>query len=297
MAAKPSSGLQLSFAPEYDRQLPMLFHGPALIELANTGASKLAKYLIQRSEQYIIKNTVTYADFFEACHRRMWENYRAEYVYKNAIARKILLGCHSLQTTKFLTEFRVEQCKADVVLINGTSTVYEIKTELDSLDRLQSQLLSYCRVFDHVYVATHDSFAKKLEEVVDDRVGIIVLSDNYSFRKIKKAVSNKHAVVQTAIFDSLRREEYMRILRDAKFEIPNVPNTQIYSVCKKLFSQLDPITAHDGMVKVLHEREPSEALKALVENGPDSLKAVLLSTGLSDKQVNNLSDYLYTASL
>lgn len=292
MASKPSSGLQLSFDREYERQLPLLFHGPALLELANKGHSVLASYLLDRAKRSVFNEHLTYADFYEACHGVMWERYRSEYVYKNAIASKILLGRHSLGTTKFLTEFRVEQCKADVVLINGTSSVYEIKTELDSLDRLNSQLISYCRVFDRVYVVTHDTFANKLADSTADHIGILVLSDEYSFKEMRKAQSNKLSVSPESIFDSLRRDEYMQILKSTIGDVPNVPNTQIYAACKRLFCELTPEVAHDGMVAALRRRKPSDALKALVQNGPESLRAALLSAELSDKQVTSLAQAL-----
>lgn len=51
---------------------------------------------------------------------------RDEYVYRAAITHKILLGTHSLNTACMLNEFRVGVCKADVAILNGTATVYEI---------------------------------------------------------------------------------------------------------------------------------------------------------------------------
>ena len=62
---------------------------------------------------------------------------RDEYIYKAALTHNVLLGTHSLKTASMLAEFRVGQCKADVAILNGTSTVYEIKSERDSLDRLE----------------------------------------------------------------------------------------------------------------------------------------------------------------
>jgi len=73
------------------------------------------------------------------------EGYRHEYVYKAALTQKIFLGRHSLQTASMLSEFRVGQCKADLVILNGTSTVYEVKSERDSLDRLERQVAAWTR--------------------------------------------------------------------------------------------------------------------------------------------------------
>ena len=67
-------------------------------------------------------------------------NYRNEYFYKNTLLNKLLLGVHSVNTTTALTEVAIAKSKADFVLINGKAVVYEIKTELDNLDRLSSQI-------------------------------------------------------------------------------------------------------------------------------------------------------------
>ena len=62
-------------------------------------------------------------------------NYRNEYFYKNTLLNKLLLGVHSINTTTALTEVPIAKSKADFVLINGKAVVYEIKTELDNLER------------------------------------------------------------------------------------------------------------------------------------------------------------------
>ena len=64
---------------------------------------------------------------------------RDEYVYRAALTNKVLMGTHSLNTACMLTEFRVGACKADLVILNGTATVYEIKSERDSLSRLANR--------------------------------------------------------------------------------------------------------------------------------------------------------------
>ncbi|MEI9986083.1 MAG: sce7726 family protein [Aliidongia sp.] len=53
-----------------------------------------------------------------------------------SVTQKILMGKHSLRTASMLNEFRAGSCKADLVILNGTATVYEIKSERDSLTRL-----------------------------------------------------------------------------------------------------------------------------------------------------------------
>lgn len=42
-----------------------------------------------------------------------------------------------------IPEFNVGASKADLAVFNGTSTVYEIKSEIDSTERLKSQMGDY----------------------------------------------------------------------------------------------------------------------------------------------------------
>lgn len=70
------------------------------------------------------------ADAFEAALSILRTgHHRDEYVYKAALTQKVLLGTHSLKTACMINEFRVADCKADLVILNGTAAVYEIKSE------------------------------------------------------------------------------------------------------------------------------------------------------------------------
>ncbi|MBC8060944.1 MAG: sce7726 family protein, partial [Clostridiaceae bacterium] len=54
--------------------------------------------------------------------------------------------------------------KADFILINGSAVVYEIKTELDTLDRLDSQIENYYKAFTKVCVITSESNYNKVQK-------------------------------------------------------------------------------------------------------------------------------------
>lgn len=85
------------------------------------------------------------------------EGYRHEYIYKAAPTHKILLGKHSLHSASVINEFRVGECKADVAILNGTATVYEVKSERDSLAWLERQIRANATVFAKVYVIASES--------------------------------------------------------------------------------------------------------------------------------------------
>ena len=71
------------------------------------------------------------------------KSYRNEYFYKNTLLNKLIINVHRVNTTTALTEVPIAKSKADFIMINGKAVVYEIKTELDSFDRLENQILFF----------------------------------------------------------------------------------------------------------------------------------------------------------
>jgi hypothetical protein len=238
--------------------------------------------------------------FFDWIYNLLFKNYRNEYIYKNAIANKILLGKHSLNTSHMLTEFRVDNCKADAVVINGTSTVYEIKSEFDSFARLESQIKAYFQIFDHINVITSNSQATKLKLILPDAVGILVLTDRSTISTIRESKSNKKNIKLDTLFDSLRKKEYVKIVEEYYETIPNVPNTQIYRECKKLFCKIPSEKAHDLTMNTLRKRKNIKVLKEFITKAPSSLSAYALSIcnekakmrGLMSNFTNNVGSVL-----
>lgn len=215
--------------------------------------------------------------FFDWIYNMLFINYRNEYIYKNAIANKILLGKHNLNTSHLLTEFRVGKCKADVVVLNGTSTVYEIKSEFDSFVRLEKQIQAYLDIFDHINVITSNSQVAKLENILPDKVGILVLTNRNTISTIRESETNKKNINPSILFDSLRKIEYMKVIKEYYGTVPDLPNTLIYRECKKLFCNIYPEIAHDATTKILRERTNLNVLKEFIEKAPSSLSAYAMT--------------------
>ena len=197
--------------------LARFFSSGVLRELARNGHSSIAGRLSRRYnlfEQF--DSGISVAEFYNAIFKRLIREYRHEYIFKNAIAEKILLGRHNLNTAFMLTEFPVDDCKADAVVLNGTSHVYEIKSEMDSFDRLDRQLAAYHKMFDFITVITTERLYKSVEDRVPAEVGIMVLADGgYRFRKkpFREAISNKGNVDPVVIFNALQRREYLKVIK------------------------------------------------------------------------------------
>ena len=217
------------------------------------------------------------AQFFDLIYMVLFKSYRNEYIYKNAIANKILLGRHSLNTSHMLTEFRVGNCKADVVVVNGTSAVYEIKSELDSFARLENQIQNYLKIFDYINVITSASQVNKLKSILPDKAGILLLTNRNTISTIRESKSNRKNTNPSILFDSLRKNEYVKAIKEYFGIVPDVPNTQIYKECKELFSKIPAELAHDLTINILRRRRNTRVLKAFIEEAPASLSAYAMS--------------------
>lgn len=278
---------------KYNSELSRFFSSSVLNELARKGHSSFFDEMLSVSGLHeIIDENITMSDFLQKVYNYLFKNYRSEYIYKNAIANKILLGKHSLNTAFMLTEFRVADCKADIVVFNGTSNVYEIKSEFDSMDRLKRQIYAYSQVFDFIHVITSPFQITKVASCIPKSVGIMSLTNRNAISTVREAESGRRFVMPDIIFDSLRKTEYTSIIKEQYDFIPDLPNTQIHKACRELFAKLPPETAHDCMVKVLKARGKCKRLKDFITDSPECLRAYSINSGLSIKEISHFREML-----
>ena len=276
--------------------LARFFSSSVLKELAARGCSPSLARLIGESDLHTDPHSTehigTVFDLaFDHLKRRV---HRHEYVYKAALMQKVLLGIHSLKTASMITEFRVGPCKADVVLLNETGTVYEIKSERDNLSRLSRQVDEYSRVFASVNVIAGDNHLREVESSVPDHVGIMELSNRYRVRTLKRATVDPARTNPAAIFDAINQREASRILKSVGMNLPDVPNTQRYAALRELFAQLDPETAHRGMVESLKFTRNLRPLSGVLKSVPKSLYARIIAAPMNRREQQRVVDALRT---
>ncbi len=275
--------------PKYLPALGRLFTPIVMDSLVQKGYSPyLSEVCANSGLLEKVNSSTTLGQFFDWVYHLLLKNYRNEYIYKNVLANKILLGKHSLNTSHMLTEFRAGKNKADVVILNGTTTVYEIKSQYDSFARLEKQIQSYFEIFDYINVITSPSHAKVLDSILPEKAGILVLTDRNTITTIRKPKSNKENINPAILFDSLRKSEYMRIIKEYYGAIPDVPNTQIYRECKKLYCEIPPVYVHELTAKILKERNNSKILKDFINKAPSSVSAYAISISGQEKKLQKI---------
>lgn len=244
--------------------------------------------------KYIVStNGKSNSELISEVYAELKKNYRNEYFYKNTLLNKLLLGVHNIKTTTALTEIPIAKSKADFVLINGKAAVYEIKTELDNLDRLENQINDYFKAFDHVSVVTYKENVSVLQDKLDaigKPVGLYVLQKNGTLSTIREPGEYKQDIDSRIIFKILRKCEYEQILISYYGSLPETTAFKYYSVCKELFEAIPIDYLYSQMLKLLKARNTisSEQLKSV----PYELKFLVYFMNLKKQEYAKLEAFL-----
>ncbi|WP_447957261.1 sce7726 family protein [Vreelandella sp. EE7] len=259
--------------------LTRLFSAAVFRELAKKGRSGLfCRLLGQTSLLDNADSNASVGDVFDQAFEILKvAGQRDEYIYRAAISQKILMGTHTLRTASMLNEFRAGSSKADLVILNGTATVYEIKSERDSLARLATQVENYKRVFAKVNVIASEGHIDGIIGTVPKDVGVMCLSKRFRITTVREAAECPARICPVTVFESLRMAESNTILHAMDVGVPEVPNTQRHAVMRDLFARLDPVELHIEMVRTLKRTRDLAPLSDFVNRLPKSLQTAALS--------------------
>lgn len=243
------------------------------------------------SSEFLGESFSSLGTFYDRMYARLSEHYRSEYFFKNYLVLRRLLGHHSPRTATMLTEFRVGKSKADCVIINGRSTCYEIKTEFDSLNRLGAQLQDYMRLFDEVYVVCSERNVRSVLEEAPETVGVLVLGRKNYFETKRKAGGRIASVDREILFKSLRKCEYLEIVRLISGRSPpSVANGKIFSACFDIVKKAPESLLYSSYLEVLKKYRPLN--EDLVQSLPAPLKSAAVSYHFSPGEAESLTTYL-----
>ncbi|QNE35439.1 sce7726 family protein [Leifsonia shinshuensis] len=234
----------------------------------------------------------TLAEAFEAGHNYLRSNYRNEYLYKNTIISKIVFGRHTSRTAAAQLELQMGLSYADVVVFNGTSTTYEIKTELDSFARLEGQIRDYSTRSEHVNVVTSTSKAAAAEASLPAHVGIIALQRNGAMTTIRPSVGGLDRLRSDHLFQMLRTSEAIEALGNAVGYQLDVPSGDAWKRARELFSGLPVDVAHEQTIRALRGRSTTAIDLTSRDGFPDALRALAYGVDLSKVGRERLVDRL-----
>lgn len=224
-------------------------------------------------KRYIKTEEATIGEAISEIYHFMDCEYRNEYFYKNTILNQLLIKKHDLYNTAALTELPIGDSKADFIMINGRGVVYEIKTDLDNLLRLENQIKDYYKVFSYVYVVVGNKQLSHVKEFLkDQKVGIYELTASGKLICRKKALCNKENLSYEAMFQVLRKAEFESILLKHFHKLPEVNSFQYYRECQKWLERVNIITLQKDVMKCLKARTLMLVENKLEEKVPYELR-------------------------
>jgi hypothetical protein len=128
----------------------------------------------------------------------------------------------------------------DIAVINGCMMGYEIKSDHDTLRRLEKQILEYNKVFDFLNIVTSKKFAPVIKDYVPKWWGIIEVeekSDEIKVHQRRKAKPNKH-ISGYSLLQLLWKEELSELIDTYGLDkrIKNKPKKEIWAYISEMLA-------------------------------------------------------------
>ncbi len=269
------------------KAIAKVFNSNVLNDVANGDFSYLEKIA---SQNFSYNSEISLRALYDNAYSFLRENYQNEYYYKSLIIKKILMGVHSLNTATLLPEFRVGTNKADCVILNGKSTCYEIKTDYDSLVRLEDQLSSYLQLFDEVYVVCSAKYQQAVLDLVPCGVGVLRLTEKQTLSQVRKAIRRTSPLNKRLLMQSLRQHEYTELAEKLSGKQIIFPNTLIYNECLSILENcLDDNLLNKYFIQILKKSRKNN--DRLIESLPESLANAAISYRFKKREIDTLIRY------
>jgi hypothetical protein len=252
--------------------------------ISNAGLQRLldndtSKVYGRQLKKLLNKNGVTvegktsFSELLSLGYQQLLAHYRHEYIYKTAILNSYVLREHSLNDTKLLNEFKIGTSKADVIVVNGTNKVFEIKTELDTPERLQNQVNDYFKAFSEVYLVVHHSMLTKYMGRVDRHVGIMVFTENEEIETAYTATADYSRLDSTTMLKALRKDEYLNLIKNLNGSLPITKPVHLFTECCLIAKSFPVQIVHNEFLKIIKQRICKESNEiTLDESIPSYLK-------------------------
>lgn len=223
-------------------------------------------------------------------YHNLKDKYRNEYYYKNTLLNRLLFKEHNPLDTVALTEIPVGKSIADFIMINGKAIVYEIKTDLDNFERLDSQLENYYKAFDNVCVVTSENNLDAIQSKLNNiNIGIYYISKRGALKKLRKPISDMSNLDYEIIFKILRKKEYETII-SKYYDLPQVTQFKYYQACKDLFFTIPLANMYNDFKEQLKTRSNIDI--ELISDVPKEIKSVVYFSRLKQKEYDKLNLFL-----
>lgn len=174
------------------------------------------------------------------------EYYKGESTLKAKLVNKFI---QNDVTAAF--EIKVNNSRVDFLTINGESKSFEIKSELDNLQKLAKQICDYERVFDYNYIVIDEKHYANAMKLIPSRYGVFVLHGSNLHKDRAAELNTKlDPLMQLKLFT---KKELLQTFKISDIGI------------EELHVNFEPYEINEAFKKML-KRRYSKRWKFLVEN-------------------------------
>lgn len=251
-----------TFSPNQLRDYSSLFSRSAVKEWMNGNLTSIDFKIKRYDENWYSKTKKTYIDYLKFVYSVLENQYQNEYILKNSFLNDWLIKELGESNSELYSEFRIGSAIADLVMFNGISRAFEIKTELDSDKRLNSQLHQYRKVFNEIYLIVPTSKIEEYE-TYDSKIGIIgfdILSPK-RFQIVRSAGRNTHIDAE-ALMHIFHTTEYKEIVTHHYGQLPKVTSFNQFEVCKDLIEKIPQNELNQLFINKMKSRAGNYGLSA-----------------------------------
>lgn len=270
------------------RDFSSAFSRSAFIDVLNFNDYSHFNWLVSKYD--ILIRCTTYSDMLKKSYSVISKYYRCEYVYKNELI-KLLLKKYGTRNSVYFNEFRVGNSIADMVMFNGESKAFEIKTEYDTPRRLDKQMDDYKRFFDKCYIIVPENKVDEYRDIVESTTGIIAMSHKNGsiiLKEVRQAEQNERFDFE-ALMSCLRTEEYKNIVLSLGESLEGVAGYDMYKYCYRVISKENPNKLRELFLREIKKRKNNTAL---LRKYPMSIRQMMLSLNLPQDKANKLLEQL-----
>lgn len=249
-------------------------------------------FLIRLGDQigYPLEPTQELADYFDEAFKRMEvASARGDFVFRNAVVQKRWLNRHSINTATIVSEHRVGRSRADLVLLNGYATGIEIKSDLDTLSRLQSQIRDYMTVFPQTIVVSGARHVSEIIKAVPASTGVVELTRRNTLKTLVQPIKNYDLIDSDSMAASMSQDEAKKLIAWCGLHLPEVPNTQVWSEIRRVLSGIDRELLCVGYSAVLKGSRSKAQFGEYLESLPKSVQTSLLLGSYSKREWDSIS--------
>lgn len=245
---------------------------------------------VKKYDGKLLNKEISYLKYLKYIYKVLERNYPNEYIYKNEFLNQWLKKELGTNNSILFNEFRIGKATADLVLFNGSSKVFEIKTLLDTDYRLSSQLEEYKKLFNEIYlIIPHSLESKYLAN--DYRIGIISYEQESRLFRITRDAESNYEPDFSIIMDVLHTREYKEMVEVYYGSLPEMTDFTQFEICKELIDKIPSRDLNSLFVNTMKKRKINNLFYNRKGN---ELNQVSLSMNLNEKQLIRLIDNLNT---